>query len=70
MIDIKDRPRSRPLWKFLACPRCEGDMYLDWDNHYYCILCARPDYPTIKPLPLVDVRRLHNGYHWPANRSF
>lgn len=32
------------IWKFKACPRCGGDIYIERDEHntYYlaCLLCA------------------------------
>jgi hypothetical protein len=28
-------------WNISGCPECGGDLYLDADNEYTCLMCAR-----------------------------
>ncbi|MFC2003732.1 hypothetical protein ACFLV4_07335 [Chloroflexota bacterium] len=31
------------MWKLKACPRCRGDVFLDWEQHVWyehCLQCG------------------------------
>ena len=29
-----------PQWKLKSCPKCGGDMYINWDKEYACLQCG------------------------------
>ena len=37
-------PENLPRWKLKACPKCRGDMRLEYDYEYWCLMCGRIEY--------------------------
>ena len=32
------------MWKLKSCPKCEGDLYLDWDMDGWYVQCLQCGY--------------------------
>lgn len=32
------------MWKFKSCPKCEGDLYIDWDMDGTFVQCLQCGY--------------------------
>lgn len=32
------------MWKFKSCPKCDGDLYVDWDMNGWYVQCLQCGY--------------------------
>jgi hypothetical protein len=32
------------MWKFKSCPKCAGDLFVDWDRHGWYVECLQCGY--------------------------
>ncbi len=32
------------MWKFKSCPKCEGDLFVDWDMNGWYVQCLQCGY--------------------------
>ena len=32
------------MWRFKSCPKCSGDLFIDWDMHGWYVQCLQCGY--------------------------
>lgn len=54
MVQTLKKPKlHRPMWILYSCPKCRGDLFLDYeDDYYHCLQCGYIDW-GFETLPYV-----------------